>query len=249
MTLYVFYDTLWDMIRENLSRVREEIKGICLLAGRNPEEITLVGVTKFAPIEAIQEAIRAGLTDIAENRVQEAEKKFPLCVSPGHEIRRHLIGHLQTNKVKDVIKVCDLIQSVDSLKLAEEIETQSAKINKTTHILVQFNTANEPQKFGASKEEALKLIEAIGKCSHIRIQGLMAMAPYTEDQGVIRRAFSDLRDIRDAISQNFSGHARIQMDHLSMGMSADYRIAIEEGSTMVRVGSAIFKDAYVQEEA
>jgi PLP dependent protein len=249
LTLYVFYDTLWDMIRENLNRVREEIKGICLSAGRNPEEITLVGVTKFAPVEAIQEAIRAGLTDIAENRVQEAEKKFPLCVSPDAKIRRHLIGHLQTNKAKDVIKVCDLIQSVDSLKLAEEIEKQSAKINKTIDILVQFNTANEPQKFGAKKEEALGLIEAISKCPHIRIKGLMAMAPYTEDQGIIRRAFSDLREIRDQINQRFSGHERVRMELLSMGMSADYRIAIEEGSNMVRVGSAIFKEAYVQEEA
>ncbi len=237
------------MIRENLNRVREEINDICRSAGRNPDEITLVGVTKYAPVEAIQEAIRAGLTDIAENRVQEAEKKFPLCASTTPEIRRHLIGHLQTNKAKDAIVVCDLIQSVDSLKLAQEIEKNALKINKTVHILVQFNTAREPQKFGAQKEDALSLIESISAFTHIHIDGLMAMAPYTEDQGVIRQAFSDLREISIQIKQRFAGHERVEMKILSMGMSADYRIAIAEGSTMVRVGSAIFKEAYVQEEA
>jgi len=235
------------MIRENLNRVREEISEICRSAGRHPGEITLVGVTKFAPVEAIQEAIRAGLTDIAENRVQEAEKKFPLCATATPEIRRHLIGHLHTNKAKDAISVCGLIQSVDSLKLAQEIEKQALKIQKTVNILVQFNTAEEPQKFGARKDEALALIETIGGLSQIRIKGLMAMAPYTDDQGIIRQAFNDLREIRDQIVQRFSGHERITMKHLSMGMSSDYRIAIEEGSNMVRVGSAIFKEAYVQE--
>jgi pyridoxal phosphate enzyme (YggS family) len=247
LTLFAFCDTLWDMIRENLNRVRDEINDICRSAGRNSDEITLVGVTKFAPVEAIQEAMRAGMTDIAENRVQEAEKKFPLCAATNPEIRRHLIGHLQTNKAKDAIAVCDLIQSVDSLKLAQEIQKQALKVQKTVNILVQFNTAREPQKFGASPEEAPALIEAVGALSHIRIQGLMAMAPYTEDEGTIRRAFSDLREIRDQIQQRFSGHPRTDMKILSMGMSSDYRIAIEEGSNMVRVGSAIFKEAYVQE--
>jgi len=235
------------MIKENLNCVREEIGGICRAAGRDPQEITLVGVTKFAPVEAIQEAIRAGLTDIAENRVQEAEKKFPLCANSSPEIRRHLIGHLQSNKAKEAIHVCDLIQSVDSLKLAQEIEKQAVKIQKSVHILVQFNTAEEPQKFGARKDEALNLIEAISALSHVRGHGLMAMAPYTEDQGIIRRAFSDLREIRDSITQRFSGHPRVEMKILSMGMSSDYRIAIEEGSNMVRVGSAIFKEAYVEQ--
>jgi pyridoxal phosphate enzyme (YggS family) len=237
------------MIRENLNRVREEIGDACRAAGRSPDEITLVGVTKYAPVEAIQEAIRAGLTDIAENRVQEAEKKFPLCTSADSEIRRHLIGHLQSNKARDAILVCDLIQSVDSFKLAQEIEKQAVKLQKTVNILVQFNTAEEPQKFGARKQDALALVESIATFSHMRIQGLMAMAPFTEDGAVIRRAFSDLREIRDQINARFSGHPRIEMKFLSMGMSSDYRIAIEEGSNMVRVGSAIFKEAYVQSES
>ncbi len=235
------------MIKENLARVREEIAVACRLAGRNPQEITLVGVTKFASLEAIQEAISVGLTDIAENRVQEAEKKFPPLLAANPGVRRHLIGHLQTNKAKDVIQVCDLIQSVDSLKLASELEKHAVKQNKTINIFVQFNTAEEPQKFGARKEEALPLIEAIGQLAHVRIMGLMAMAPYTEDQGIIRRAFADLRGIRDQIVKNFSGNEKIQMKYLSMGMSADYRIAIEEGSNMIRVGSAIFKEAYVEQ--
>ena len=136
------------MIQENLSRLRENVAGACRSAGRRPEEITLVGVTKFIPVEIIQEAIRAGLTDIAENRVQEAEKKFPLLSKSNPQIKRHLIGHLQSNKAKDAVAVCDLIQSVDSLKLADEIEKHAAKINKTADILMQFNTAQEPQKFG-----------------------------------------------------------------------------------------------------
>lgn len=235
------------MISQNVARVREEIATACRSAGRKVEEVTLVGVTKYAPLEAIQEAISAGLTDIAENRVQEAERKFPPLLAANPNVRRHLIGHLQTNKAKDVIQVCDLIQSVDSLKLACEIEKHAAKQNKIVQIFVQFNTAEEPQKFGAKKEEALSLIEGIGRLTHVRIMGLMAMAPYTEDQGVIRRAFADLRGIRDQIVKTFSGNQNIQMKTLSMGMSADYRIAIEEGSNMIRVGSAIFKEAYVEQ--
>lgn len=229
------------MIKENLSRLRQDFADACRSAGRNPNEITLVGVTKFIPHEIIQEAIDAGLTDIAENRVQEAEKKFPQLVSVNPKIRRHLIGHLQSNKAKDVIQVCDLIQSVDSIKLILEIEKQAAKLNKTVDILLQFNTAREPQKFGADPAEAIALLDAASKVSHVRVLGLMAMAPFTEDESVIRRAFADLRGIRDNVLKNFSGHPTIEMKYLSMGMSSDYRIAIEEGSNMVRVGSALFK--------
>lgn len=229
------------MIRENLAHLREEIAAACRKAGRRPEDVTLVGVTKFVPDEDVREAIEAGLTDIAENRAQEAEKKFPLFAKDYPTLKRHLIGHLQSNKAKDAVAVCDLIQSVDSLKLAHEIEKHAAKSNKTFDVLIQINTAREPQKFGADPDEAMSLIEAAGGLSHVRVRGLMAMAPFTEDAGVIRRAFGDLRVIRDRVVKNFAGHAAIKMDYLSMGMSSDYRIAIEEGSNMVRVGSAIFK--------
>lgn len=229
------------MIQENLSRLRENVAGVCRSAGRRPEEVTLVGVTKFVPVEIIQEAIRAGLTDIAENRVQEAKEKFPFLSQSNPQIKRHLIGHLQSNKAKDAVLVCDLIQSVDSIKLAQEIEKHAAKIHKTVDILVQFNTAQEPQKFGAERKEAMSFVEALGMLAHVRVFGLMAMAPLTEDTGVIRRAFAELRSIRDEIIKNFSGHKHIQMKYLSMGMSSDYKIAIEEGSNMIRVGSALFK--------
>ena len=193
------------------------------------------------PLEVIQEAINAGISHVAENRVQEAENKFPSLLEKNPQIKSHIIGHLQTNKAKDAIRVCSLIQSVDSLKLAQEIEKQAAKTGKVVDILVQFNTAREEQKFGAAPEEADALIEGISKLSLIRIKGLMCMAPYTEDQGIIRKTFSDLRVIKDGANKRFAGHPRVDMGILSMGMSSDYKTAIEEGSTMVRVGSAIFK--------
>ncbi|MBL8014306.1 MAG: YggS family pyridoxal phosphate-dependent enzyme [Candidatus Omnitrophica bacterium] len=229
------------MIKENLSRLRQDFADACRLSGRKPEEVTLVGVTKFISNEDIQEAIDAGLTDIAENRVQEAEKKFVSLSQANPKIKRHLIGHLQSNKAKDAIAVCDLIQSVDSIKLIQEIEKQALKINKSVDVLLQFNTAHEPQKFGADPSEALPLLECVGRLTRVRVLGLMAMAPFTEDQGIIRRTFADLRGLRDLAVKNFSGHPAIEMKYLSMGMSSDYTIAIEEGSNMVRVGSALFK--------
>ncbi len=241
LTLNIFCDTLWGMIKENLTRLRQDFAQACRNSGRKPEDITLVGVTKFVDIPSIQEAISAGLSHIAENRVQEAEKKFPQLLKDNPQLKCHLIGHLQSNKAKDAIAVCELIQSVDSLKLALEVEKQAVKLNKQVDILLQFNTAEEPQKFGASKAEAMTLVEAVAKLSRVRVLGLMAMAPFTEDQGIIRKAFADLRGIKELIVNNFSGHPNIEMKYLSMGMSSDYKIAIEEGSNMVRVGSALFK--------
>ncbi len=229
-------------VKENVQKVQSQLQEACRQAGRNPQEVLLVAVTKYAPLEAIQDSIDAGIIHIAENRVQEAEKKFPPLLVKNPQVRSHIIGHLQSNKAKDAIKVCSLIQSVDSLKLAGEIEKQAAKLNQVAEILVQFNTAREEQKFGAQAEEALVLIEAIAKLEHVAIKGFMCMAPYTEDQGIIRKTFADLRTIRDRIKTNFSSHPRIETSILSMGMSGDYKIAIQEGSTMIRVGSAIFKE-------
>lgn len=230
------------MITDNVLKIKACMEEACRKAGRDPSTVTLVGVTKFAPLEAIEEAIKAGITDIAENRVQEAVTKFPVLAQKFGHLRCHLIGHLQTNKVKNAIAVCGMVQSVDSLKLAQEIQKQAVKADKTVDILVQFNTAREEQKSGASPEEALTLTEAITGLGNVRIRGVMCMAPYTDDQGIIRKTFSDLRGIRDRLKQYFGGHAHVAMDILSMGMSGDYAIAIEEGSTMVRVGSAIFNE-------
>ena len=227
--------------QDKVRKVFSDIESICRQSGRNPQEVIIVGVTKFVPLEVIQEAIDAGIGHIAENRVQEAESKFPSLLAKNLQLKSHIIGHLQTNKAKDAIKVCSLIQSVDSLKLAQEIEKQAIKNGQAVDILVQINTAREEQKFGSLPEEAIALIEGISQLSHVKVKGLMCMAPYTEDQGIIRRTFADLRDVRDVVKKNFAGHARVEMGILSMGMSSDYKIAIEEGSTMVRVGSAIFK--------
>jgi pyridoxal phosphate enzyme (YggS family) len=229
------------MIQDNVRKVFSEIEVICRKINRDPKEIIVVGVTKTVAPDVIQEAINAGIKHIAENRVQEAESKFPVLLAKNPHIKSHIIGHLQTNKAKDVIKVVSLIQSVDSLKLAQEIDKQAAKTGQTVDILVQFNTAREEQKFGAAPEEANALIEDISKLGNVRIKGLMCMAPYTEDQGIIRQTFVDLRLIRDALKTRLTGHPSVDMEILSMGMSSDYKIAIEEGSTMVRVGSAIFK--------
>ena len=273
------------LISENISRIREEIARVCRKVGRDPREITLVAVTKFAPVKAIQEALDAGVTDIAENKVQEGLKKYPLlknsknlsfpnaclparqalignpdqaisgpptktCLPTGrtfggdnlgNSLKRHLIGHLQTNKVKDALKIFDLIQSVDSLKLAEEIEKQSQKLNRRTDILVQVNISGEEQKFGADKEGALKLISDILKLKNIQILGLMTMAPLTEDQKIVRDCFKGLRELRDLLLRDFRGNSNFKMKYLSMGMSGDFAIALEEGSNMVRVGSAIFR--------
>jgi len=231
------------MIQNNVRKVFSDIEEICRKIGRGPEGITVVAVTKTVPPQVVQEAINAGIRHIAENRVQEAENKFPGIKAKDPQIKTHLIGHLQTNKAKDAIKVCSLIQSVDSLKLAQEIEKQAVKTGQTVDILVQFNTAREEQKFGADPKEANALIESISQLSHVHIKGLMCMAPFTEDQGIIRKTFSDLRVIRDGIKTRFTGHPHVDLRFLSMGMSSDYKIAIEEGSTMVRVGSAIFKNS------
>ena len=230
------------MIQNKVRKIFSDVEEICNKIGRNPQEITVVAVTKYVPLELIQEAIDAGIMHIAENRVQEAEIKFPSLVEKNPHVKSHIIGHLQTNKARDAIRVCSLIQSVDSLKLAQEIEKQAAKTKQRVDILVQFNTAREEQKFGADPQEAQALIEGISKLSFITIKGLMCMAPYTEDEGIIRKTFSDLRDIRNDIKTRFAGHPQVDMGILSMGMSGDYKIAIEEGSTMVRVGSAIFKE-------
>ena len=228
------------MIKDNILRIQSQIQEACRRAGRNPGEVILVAVTKFASPEAIQEAIDAGIVHIAENKVQEAQKKFPPLLAKNPNVRSHLIGHLQTNKAKDAIEVCSLIQSVDSLKLAVEIEKQAAQLDRTVEILVQLNTAHEAQKFGAAPHEALSLMKSISQLIHIRIKGLMCMAPLTQEEGIIRKTFADLRAIRDQVRSRFTGHPKVETGILSMGMSGDYKIAIEEGSTMARIGSAIF---------
>ena len=229
------------MIQANYVKVISDIEESCRKSGRDPREVTLVAVTKQVDLETIQQALDAGVRNIAENRVQEAQAKFPALLARNPQVRAHIIGHLQTNKARDAIRAASMIQSVDSVKLASEIEKQAARESRPVEILVQFNCAREDQKFGADPATADELMDAVGSCEFLRVKGLMCMAPYTGDVGVIRKTFADLRVIRDSLKTRFAGHPRIEFGILSMGMSGDYKIAIEEGSTMVRVGSALFR--------
>ena len=228
------------MIRASLDAVRARVNAACLRAGRSPHAVTLIGVTKYSDATAVNEAVAAGLLNIAENRVQAAQEKFPQIKAQGVSLVRHLIGHLQTNKVRDALLLFDVIQSVDSPKLVDEIEKRAAAIGKVQDILVQVDIAREEQKFWLAEEDIDALLARLENCPHIRTRGLMAMAPLTEDREIIRGVFRRLRENFIRVAARHAGSQRVVLEHLSMGMSGDYEIAIEEGSTMVRIGSAIF---------
>ena len=231
-----------SMIQDHILHIKSNITLICKELGRSPEEITLVAVTKFAPLDSIKAAIAAGIHDVGENKVQEALKKYPPLDAEGLTVRKHLIGHLQTNKVKQAVRIFDLIQSVDRLALLEEIQKQAGHLSKVMDILIQVKTSGEAQKYGVAPDEALALLEKAEEFQNIRTVGLMAIAPFTKDEGVIRKCFRDLRKIRDEAAERFSGKPGVKMNILSMGMTEDYRIALEEGSNMIRIGRAIFAE-------
>lgn len=219
--------------------VRRNIEKAARISGRRPADITLVCVTKQAAIEQIKEAIACGITDIGENRVQDAAEKIiavgARCCVP---LRWHLIGHLQTNKAKKAVEIFDLIHSIDSFHLAETVSKEAGKINKTQDILIEVNISKEESKFGVKPEETPPLIERIKALNNIRVLGLMTIAPLTDNPENARPCFRRLRDILRDVEAPQWGASTPQ---LSMGMSQDYQAAIEEGATMVRIGSAIFK--------
>ena len=231
------------MIKERLVQIHKDIEAVCKRIGRNHKEIILVGASKYADAAQIKEAVAAGLKHIGENKVQDAMEKFILLDKEHVHVTRHMLGHLQTNKARPAVEIFDLIQSVDSIKLADEIEKHAVRLDKTVEILVEVNTSGEEQKFGVQANEVLPLIEEISRCEHIRLSGLMTMAPFTKDQGVVRKCFRDLRELFDAVEDEYATHPRVAMKYLSMGMTEDYAIAIEEGSNMVRIGRAIFKES------
>jgi hypothetical protein len=204
--------------------------------------VTLVAVTKFASLPMVQDAIAAGITDVGENKIQQALTKFSHLRSSGQNVTRHMIGHLQTNKVKQALPLFDLIQSVDSLKLAQEIQKQAEKLGQNVDVLVQVNTSGEEQKFGIAPAEAASLVEQVLGLGRISVKGFMVIAPLTDDEKIVRRCFSDLRQLSENIKSEFKVSERFDMRYLSMGMTDDYRIAIEEGSNMVRIGRAIFSN-------
>lgn len=219
----------------HLDRVRERIAAAARAAGRSPEEITLIGVTKTFPAEVINAAIAVGIRDIGENRIQEARDKFPALTG---EVRRHMIGHLQRNKVKYAVKLFDMIQSVDRLSLAEEINVRSGNLGRRMPVLIEVNTSGEDAKSGCAPSEALTLLEAVARLPHIEVQGFMTIAALSDDETVVRGCFRRLREIFEtARSRPLPG---VELRYLSMGMSSDFEMAIAEGANMVRIGSAIF---------
>ena len=221
-------------IKENLNSVTESIRNAEKKSGRPAGAVKLIAVTKTYGADAINEAIDCGVTDIGENRVQEILEKYDR-IKP---VRWHLIGHLQKNKVKYIIdKVC-LIHSVDSMELAREINRQAEKIGKVQDILIQVNVSGEESKFGIKPEECPALCRDISGMDSVRVRGLMTIAPFTEDESVLRNVFCGLQQLSAKISEEKNDN--ISMDELSMGMTHDFPLAIEAGSTMVRVGTGIF---------
>lgn len=222
-------------VYQNIQTVRKRIERACQKVGRNADEIDIVAVSKTVEVARIEEAIAAGIKIIGENRVQEAWHKFQAV---GPKVYWHMVGHLQTNKVKRVLQFADLIQSVDSIHLAQEIQKQAEKLNRGVEVLLEVNTSGEATKFGFQPEELLNAIEQISELNRIQIKGLMTIGAFLPDPEEVRPCFKLLRELRDRIAdKNFQ---RVDMDILSMGMTDDFEVAIEEGSNMVRIGRAIF---------
>ncbi len=224
------------MIEENLKKVHENIIAACEKANRSVDEITLIDVSKTKPVSMIEECIKCGEKDFGENKVQEMCDKMEILKD--QKINWHLIGHLQRNKVKYIIGKAKLIHSVDSVRLAKQIEQESAKKNLITDILLEVNVANEESKFGFQLNEVKENLKIISEFAHVRVKGLMTVAPYTPNPEENRKYFSQLHDLYVDINQENIDN--VSMTILSMGMTNDYQIAIEEGATMVRVGTGIF---------
>ena len=223
------------MIKENLEIVEQNIQGACKRAGRDRSEVTLIAVSKTKPVSDIRQAMDCGITVFGENKVQEIKDKTEEIKEP---LSWHMIGHLQANKVKYLPgRVC-MIHSVDNVKLAQEIEKQFAKTDEKIDVLIEVNMAEEESKFGLSANETPGFVKEICELPHLNIRGLMTIAPYTEDPESNRQYFKGLRELKDSINaMNLPG---VNMDTLSMGMTGDYEVAIEEGATFVRVGTGIF---------
>ena len=235
-------------ISERIGQVQDRICSACSRAGRDPAEIKLVVVTKSASIEAIEEVVGLGFTELGENRVQHLKKvsaQVSAFLEHGHddpalpvEVNWHMIGHLQRNKVRGVLPITSLIHSVDTLRLVEEINTIAAKQELCSKVLLQVNTSNERQKYGVPVGAAIHLAEQIQTLGNLKLAGLMTMAPLTRNKDVIRSCFTRARELFAEMKGEKIGGA--EFAELSMGMSSDYEIAIEEGATILRIGSAIF---------
>jgi PLP dependent protein len=214
-------------IKANLEKVEQQVERACRRAGRDPSGVLLIAVSKTVEVERIRAAVGAGVAALGENRVQEAKEKVAAL---GQPVPWHLIGSLQTNKAKDAVQLFDWIHSVDRLELAQELDKRAHAIGRTVRGLLQVNLGDEPQKGGAAPGEVKPLVDTLAGFAHLQIRGLMAIPPQVERPEDARPYFRRLRELRDELG----------LAHLSMGMSADYEVAIEEGATMVRVGTSIF---------
>jgi PLP dependent protein len=220
-------------LQARIESVQNRIAAACTRAGRDPATVTVMAVSKGQPPEQVNAAAQAGFRLFGENKVQEAKAKIPLC--PGH-LRWHLIGHLQSNKCRDAVAFFEMIQGVDSLALASEINKWADKAAKTMPILLEINVANESSKFGFKADSVLPALPEINRLPRVELHGLMTIAPWTPDPEKVRPFFRRLRELKERCE----GVLGAPLPHLSMGMSGDFEVAIEEGSTLVRIGTALF---------
>jgi len=223
-------------LKQRLQHVRERIRQACESCGRDADSVRLVAVSKTIAAETVREAIEAGVTILGENYVQEAREKFKALVQ--YPVSWHFIGHLQSNKAKYAVRLFDLIHTVDSLKLARELDRQAKKVDKIQPILIQVNISGEDTKSGISAEETPGLVSEISRLENLSIKGLMTMPPYFYQPEKVKPFFAALRELRDRIKQQ--SLSDVSLEELSMGMTGDFEVAIEEGATLVRIGTAIF---------
>jgi hypothetical protein len=235
-------------ISERIKKVKDTVNAACSRAARDPADVKLIVVTKSASFEAIKEVIQLGMTDLGENRVQQLKKVTAQVddllkqrdgnASLPEKVNWHMVGHLQRNKVRQVLPLVSFIHSVDTLRLAEEINSASTKLNLLPKVMLQVNTSDEPQKYGVPVGAAIHLAEQIETLPNLKLIGLMTMAPLTHNKDVIRTCFVRAREL--FIEMKGEKIVGPQFNELSMGMSSDYQIAVEEGATILRIGSAIF---------
>jgi hypothetical protein len=219
-------------IRENLLKVRERMERAAQKAGRDPKEINLVAVSKTVEVDRIKEAVGAGVSILGENYIQEAEKKVEVLGKP---VSWHFIGHLQSNKAKYAVRLFDVIHSIDSVSLAEELDRRAAQSDRVIKVMIEVNLSGEATKFGTDEERVLNLARRIQNLGHLSLEGLMTMPPYFDSPEMSRPYYAALRELKDRMFAD-----GIRLKELSMGMSNDFEIAIEEGATYIRVGTAIF---------
>lgn len=221
-------------VRENVQKIKERIERACEKVGRDPGEVSILAASKTRTPEEIREVFEAGIKLFGENRVQEARDKIPLLSDLS--IEWHMIGHLQRNKVKYAVNLFDVVESLDSKELADELEKRLSKVGKKMRVFIEVKLSPEETKHGCSPEEALELSRYVLSLEHLKLEGLMTVPPYFEDLELVRPYFRKLREIRD----NLEDALGINLPHLSMGMSHDFEVAVEEGATIVRIGTAIF---------